>query len=160
MLETGYYHSPIGDLELVAEDGKLVSVNFGSMIPAEYSNPKKGVLATAMNQLDEYFAGKRKTFDLSLLFRGTDFQQKVWAELSHIPFGRTISYIDLARKLKKPGAVRAVGHANASNPLPLIIPCHRVIGNNGQLTGYAGGLWRKDWLLRFEHAGGQLSLFG
>jgi methylated-DNA-[protein]-cysteine S-methyltransferase len=101
-------------------------------------------------QLAEYFAGERRQFDVSLKLVGTPFQQRVWRELLKIPFGATITYAQLARRLGKPAAVRAVGNANARNPISILVPCHRVIGANGNLTGYAGGLIRKKWLLERE----------
>lgn len=101
-------------------------------------------------QLQEYFDGKRQAFDLPLDQQGTDFQRSIWMQLMHIPFGRTVSYQDIASTINNPKAVRAVGAANGKNPVPIIVPCHRVIGSNGALTGYAGGLERKAWLLRHE----------
>ena len=102
-------------------------------------------------QLEEYFAGKRTGFDLPLDIAGTGFQRSVWEELLRIPFGRTISYRELSLRLGNPGAIRAVGRANGQNPLPILIPCHRVIGADGSLTGYGGGLWRKKILLTREN---------
>lgn len=116
-------------------------------------------LKEAAKQIDEYFAGKRKQFTLSLDPSGTPFQKKVWHALSDIPYGKTISYLSLARKLGDPKAIRAVAAANGKNPLWVIIPCHRVIGSDGSLTGYAGGLWRKQWLLEHEQPEKQQSLF-
>lgn len=101
-------------------------------------------------QLQEYFDGKRQTFDLPLDQQGTDFQRSIWMQLMLIPFGKTLSYQDIANSINNPKAVRAVGAANGKNPIPIIVPCHRVIGSNGALTGYAGGLTRKAWLLRHE----------
>lgn len=101
-------------------------------------------------QLAEYFAGKRKEFDVELAPRGTPFQVDVWTELQKIPYGDTIPYAELARRIGKSNAVRAVGSANGANPIPVIIPCHRVIGSNGTLTGYGGGIERKQWLLALE----------
>jgi methylated-DNA-[protein]-cysteine S-methyltransferase len=100
--------------------------------------------------MDEYFNGNRKTFDLPLDLQGTDFQKKVWLELQKIPFGKTISYKELSLRLGDIKAIRAVAAANGANPVSIIVPCHRVIGSNGSLTGYAGGLWRKQWLLDHE----------
>lgn len=101
-------------------------------------------------QLDEYFAGKRTTFDVTLATQGTAFQQAVWQALCAVPFGKTHSYSDIANALDNPKAVRAVGAANGKNPISIIVPCHRIIGANGKLTGYAGGLDRKQWLLEHE----------
>jgi methylated-DNA-[protein]-cysteine S-methyltransferase len=111
-----------------------------------------GFNAEVARQLDEFFAGKRRTFDFPLAPKGTDFQKRVWAELVKIPFGKTISYGELAKRVGNPNASRAVGRANATNPIALIVPCHRVIGTNGKLTGYAGGLDLKDKLLTWERS--------
>ena len=110
-------------------------------------------------QLQEYFEGSRKTFEVPLRPEGTAFQQKVWAALLEIPYGKRISYMDLAKKLGDPRAVRAVAGANAKNPVWILIPCHRVVGSDGSLTGYAGGLHRKKWLLNHESPSGQTVLF-
>lgn len=101
-------------------------------------------------QLDEYFAGARRRFDLPLKLNGTPFQQRVWRELEQIPFGSTITYAQLAQRVGKPTATRAVGHANGRNPVSIIVPCHRVIGADGKLTGYGGGMDKKKWLLAWE----------
>lgn len=103
-------------------------------------------------QLDEYFAGKRREFDVPLKPAGTPFQQRVWSELVKIPYGNTLTYIELARRIGQPTASRAVGNANGRNPVSIIVPCHRVVGGNGKLTGYAGGLDKKEWLLNHERA--------
>lgn len=107
-------------------------------------------LEATLKQLEEYFSGRRKTFDLSLDMRGTPFQQDAWQALLAIPYGRTVSYAEQARSMGRPSAVRAVANANAANPVSIIVPCHRVIGSNGTLTGYGGGLWRKKYLLELE----------
>ncbi len=117
------------------------------------------VLEDAVYQLYEYFAAKRKVFDLELHLEGTDFQKKVWQNLLKIPFGKTVSYLDLAKSLGDANAVRAVAAANGKNPLWILVPCHRVIGSDGSLTGYAGGLYRKEWLLAHESPVRQQSLF-
>lgn len=110
-------------------------------------------------QLQEYFKGERQQFDLKLNPEGTDFQRRVWKQLQQIPFGKTISYLELSRQLGNENAIRAVANANAKNPLWLVVPCHRVIGSDGSLTGYAGGLQRKQWLLEHESPYKQQSLF-
>lgn len=127
--------------------------------PAEDDFPPAPHLKEAQKQLKQYFAGERKDFDLHLNPQGTDFQKKVWQALQHISFGRTISYMELAKELGDPLAIRAVAAANGKNPLWILIPCHRVIGSDGSLTGYAGGLWRKKWLLEHEQPAKQQSLF-
>ncbi len=145
--------SPIGPLRLVASDAALVAVEF-----SPFADPEPGqrddadpVLVRAVTQLREYFAGDRHDFDLPLAPVGTDFQRRVWAALREIPYGRTVTYGALARTLGLvPGASRAVGLANGRNPIPVVVPCHRVIGADGTLTGYAGGLQRKQTLLDLE----------
>ncbi len=118
-----------------------------------------GFLQSAVQQLDDYFKGNRQEFNLTLNPKGTSFQQKVWKALSEIPFGKTCSYLELSRKLGDAKAIRAVASANGKNPLWVVIPCHRVIGSNGSLTGYAGGLHRKQWLLNHENNTSQLTMF-
>ena len=139
--------SPLGKLTLVEDEGVLVGLHFGTH-PAE--KKRTPLLERAAAQLGEYFEGRREAFDLPLQPRGTAFQRAVWAALAAIPFGQTVSYAHIARKIGRPKAVRAVGAANGANPIALIIPCHRVIGAGGALTGYGGGLPRKQWLLQHE----------
>ena len=147
-----YYHSDIGVLEIVGDDTGIFSVNFvdDAVVPPT-PEPCPGV-QDCVEQLDEYFRGTRQTFSVTVSPRGSAFQQNVWQHLMTILFGQTTSYQDIARALGHPKASQAVGHANGSNPIAIIIPCHRVLGKNGKLTGYAGGLWRKEWLLRHENA--------
>ena len=116
-------------------------------------------LKEAVSQLNQYFEGKRLDFSLKINPKGTDFQKRVWQELCSIPFGKTVSYMDITKKLGDVKAIRAVASANGKNPLWIVVPCHRVIGTDGSLTGYAGGLWRKKWLLEHESPSGQQSLF-
>ena len=127
-------------------DGALARFSFGK---PEGDGRENSLVAY---QLDEFFAGKRRDFDLPLAPRGTEFQKRVWAELLRIPFGETISYLELATRMGNPSASRAVGHANSKNPIWLIIPCHRVIGSNGRLTGYAGGIDLKQKLITWERS--------
>jgi methylated-DNA-[protein]-cysteine S-methyltransferase len=148
------FESPVGPLTIrVNDDGGLEEIRFGvapAILPA---NESAGTIAGAtrvIEQLSAYFAGRRRDFDLPLAPRGTAFQLAVWNELQRIPYGGTISYAALARRIEKPNAVRAVGSANGANPIPIIIPCHRVIGANGTLTGYGGGLHIKRALLALE----------
>ena len=117
------------------------------------------VLKEAVSQLQGYFEGKRTHFDFKINPKGTEFQQKVWKGLLQIPYGKTMSYLDLAKQLGDVKAIRAVASANGKNPLWIVVPCHRVIGTDGSLTGYAGGLWRKKWLLEHENPTSQQSLF-
>ncbi|MHB8812932.1 MAG: methylated-DNA--[protein]-cysteine S-methyltransferase [Steroidobacteraceae bacterium] len=158
--ETLYWHeidSPIGRL-LLAGDGKsLIQVGFQSdprpLHPADGWIADAAVFRVAITQLDQYFACERRGFDLPLAPRGTDFQRRVWRLLTEIPYGKTISYGELARRIGNPSASRAVGLANGANPLPIVVPCHRVIGADGSLTGFGGGLPIKRKLLALEGAG-------
>jgi methylated-DNA-[protein]-cysteine S-methyltransferase len=154
--------SPIGPLTLVATNGVLSGVYMVRQrhLPAEESfgerDPDGEVFAETGRQLNEYFAGKRRDFDLPLAFHGTPFQQRVWTALREIPYGETVSYGKLADELGQPSAARAVGLANGKNPISVIVPCHRVVGSTGGLTGYGGGLERKRYLLDFERGGDAL----
>lgn len=139
--------SPLGTLEIEAEAGAITSIGFVEGEPTTTTDP---LLTQAVTQLDEYFRGERDGFDLPLAPRGTPFQHRVWSELERIPFGTTLSYGELARRVGDPKASRAVGAANGRNPIAIVIPCHRVIGADGSLTGYAGGVERKEALLRRE----------
>jgi methylated-DNA-[protein]-cysteine S-methyltransferase len=141
--------SPIGDLTLVVDEGAVTHLLMGD--PGGDVGPRDDqALPAARQQLDEYFAGERREFDLPLAPRGDDFKQRVWALLREIPYGETRSYGDLARALGDVSLSRAVGTANARNPISIVVPCHRVIGSDGSLTGYAGGLDRKRFLLALE----------
>jgi methylated-DNA-[protein]-cysteine S-methyltransferase len=148
---TAHYSSPIGLIELTASSDALKSLNF---VEPEAASPPDAVLPpvlqAALAQLAEYFAGTRREFDLPLAPDGTDFQRRVWQQLRAVTYGQTASYLEIALAVGNGKAVRAVGAANGSNPISIIIPCHRVIGTNGKLTGYGGGLWRKEWLLQHE----------
>ena len=146
------HESPIGILTLTASGAGLTGVHFPEEPPAlAGSRARPGLLAAARRQLDEYFAGERRAFDLPLdLDAGTDFQRSVWRAVATIPHGATVTYGELARRSGRPGHARAAGGANARNPLPVIVPCHRVVGGDGALTGYAGGLDRKRLLLELE----------
>ena len=149
-----YLPSPIGSLLLVADDNGLRQINFpvkGAPVqPAADCSENPQALAECVRQLRAYFSGELERFELPLAPHGTAFQQKVWTELCTIPYGETISYGELARRIGNPNASRAVGLANGSNPIPIIIPCHRVIGSSGKLTGYGGGLPIKEKLLGLE----------
>src|SRR3954451_24047661 len=148
MTATTTIDSPVGDLTLVSDGEALTALHFGR---AAHPTPTQDApLRAAREQLDAYFAGERTAFDLPLRMRGTEFQRAVWAALSEIPYGETIDYGELARRVERPGAARAVGLANGRNPVAIVIPCHRVIGARGTLTGYGGGLERKRALLELE----------
>jgi methylated-DNA-[protein]-cysteine S-methyltransferase len=139
------FKTPFGPAGVsVDENGAVTAFHFGAGGDGGRSNP-----AVAC-QIEEFFAGKRQAFDFALAPKGSEFQKRVWAELVKIPFGETISYGELARRIGNPAASRAVGRANATNPIAVIVPCHRVIGTNGKLTGYAGGIELKDKLLVWE----------
>lgn len=140
--------SPLGPLTLREEGGTLVEIAFADLAAAE----ETPLLRMAAQQLGEYFSGLRRTFNLPLSPRGTAFQQAVWAALQEIPYGQTRTYAGVARALERPRACRAVGGACHLNPLPIVVPCHRVVGAGGRLTGYAGGLARKEALLRLERS--------
>lgn len=149
--------SPIDPLTLVAREGQLIGIycqeHKKKPLIGQDWREDSAPFGEAIQQLEEYFKGKRREFDLPLAPEGTSFQRTVWAELQNIPFGQTISYGELARRIQNPKAVRAVGLANGRNPLSIVIPCHRVIGANGKLTGYGGGLERKKKLLEMEGFG-------
>ena len=147
-MQYAYYPSPIGLIEVGATTDALVTLYFVEEPRQESS--VSSLLVTVLQQLREYFAGTRTTFDLPLHFQGTAFQQQVWQQLLTVPYGQTLAYQDIANALGNPKAVRAVGAANGQNPISIIAPCHRVIGSNGSLIGYGGGLWRKEWLLKHE----------
>ena len=157
-METAYIKTPLGMAKLEGDEDGLTSILVldtdeepTTVIPEE--------LEDVSYQLREYFDGERKTFSLTLNPKGTDFQKRVWEELQQIPYGKTISYLELSKKLGDVKAIRAAAAANGQNPLWIVIPCHRVIGSDGSLTGYAGGLHRKKWLLEHESPVKQTTLF-
>ncbi len=168
-IEIVYYQSPVGVLEIRSTGSAISDVLFvnswkgAKLIESELSfvKPKSPVIKNCIKQLDEYFAGTRKEFTVHTLQVGTAFQQTVWKELCNIPYGRTISYLELSKRIGNVKAIRAVGTANGNNSISIIVPCHRVIGINGDLIGYGGDLWRKKWLLEHEGkiANGVLTLF-
>lgn len=139
--------SPVGNLKIEEEDNQIVKVAFTKEDVTEIPDT---LLKKCADELEEYFRGNRKEFDLSLLMKGTEFQVKVWHALEKIPYGETRSYQDIAQMIGKPKASRAVGMANHVNPIVILVPCHRVIGKNGKLTGYGGGLDKKKYLLELE----------
>ena len=142
--------SPLGPLRLVSNGQALVRIEFAGRHGSDGEPRRDAVLDLAERELAEYFEGRRRAFDIPLDAGGTAFQTRVWGALRDIPYGELRSYRDIAEVLEKPRAVRAVGAANGRNPLPIVVPCHRVIGSNGQLTGFAGGLSVKEQLLRLE----------
>ncbi|MDI6698313.1 MAG: methylated-DNA--[protein]-cysteine S-methyltransferase [Candidatus Saccharicenans sp.] len=154
-----YYHSPIGIIVIEGDSAGVDSCSFlkeksrqGKKAARQTSLPESAppVLKEAWQQLDEYFKGRRRKFSVKLRLSGSEFQKRVWAELRKIPFGKTRSYGQIAAACGRPGAAREVGGANNKNPVVIFVPCHRVIGSDGSLTGFGGGLWRKEWLLRHE----------
>jgi len=149
---TTYYHSPVGVLRISVTERFITEVTYYDKV--ERVDMKRRnfppVLIQCIEQLIQYFHGERRQFELVINQEGTAFQKEVWNELMAIPFGRTISYIELARRTGDPKATRAVANANGKNNVAIIVPCHRVIGASGELTGYGGGLWRKKWLLEHE----------
>ena len=162
-IQTLHYLSPCGEMILGAYEDKLCLCNWTKekhpgrvykrlqiLLKADFVEASSVVIQEAVRQLDEYFRKERKTFDVPLLFVGTDFQKQVWRQLLEIPYGHTISYGEMARQLGKPSAVRAVANANGANAISIFAPCHRVIGSNHSLTGYGGGLEAKRFLLRLE----------
>ena len=159
-----YYQSDLGLLEIVGTAESIKAIEF---VEAEAENGTAAqtdlppLMATCLTQLAEYFRGERREFSLKLEPEGTDFQKAVWRQLATIPYGQTVSYLDIARLIGNEKAIRAVGAANGQNPIVIVVPCHRVIGSDGKLTGYGGGLWRKAWLLNHEKSfsGPQLALF-
>jgi len=142
-------NTPVGFLEITSSENAIVAVSF---VESGYISGKQipEILKNAKQQLLEYFIGSRKIFDLPLEPKGTEFQLKVWKEVSKIEFGETASYLDIAKATGSEKNTRAVGLANGKNPIPIIIPCHRIIGSDGKLTGYAGGINKKQWLLKHE----------
>ena len=157
-METAFIHTPLGIAKLEGDAAGLASITvLDDKLPESTVIPEE--LEDAVYQLREYFNGQRQTFSLALNPTGTDFQKRVWAALQEIPFGKTVSYLQLSETLGDAKAIRAVASANGKNPLWIVIPCHRVIGSDGTLTGYAGGLHRKKWLLNHESPAKQQSLF-
>ena len=147
-----FYDTPVGRLCIGEENGSITRVTW-TQLPKNYLQEETELILKCKNQLDEYFAGKRKTFDLPLAPKGTEFQKKVWNALQEIPYGEIRNYKDIAEAVNNPKGSQAVGGANGKNPIAIIIPCHRVIGKNGKLVGYAGGMEQKEKLLHLEKTG-------
>ena len=137
-----YYDSPIGLIEIAGTSTAVIALNFVEERCREVAS--HSLVAEAVRQIDEYFDGKRREFEIEMAFEGTDFQQQVWRQLETVPYGCVASYQDIARSVGRPTAVRAVGAANGRNPIAIMVPCHRIIGKNGHLVGYGSGLWRKE----------------
>ena len=157
-METAFIQTPLGIAKLEGDENGLTSITvLNDDIPTSTVIPE--LLEDGAYQLQEYFKGTRDSFSLSLKPNGTDFQKRVWDALQDIPYGKTVSYLELSKTLGDVKAIRAVAAANGKNPLWIVIPCHRVIGSDGSLTGYAGGLHRKKWLLDHESPAKQQSLF-
>ncbi|MES2544498.1 MAG: methylated-DNA--[protein]-cysteine S-methyltransferase [Bacteroidota bacterium] len=156
-MQTIFINSPLGITKISGDENGITIISILQEGEIASKIPKE--LKEAVSQLQEYFEGKRTDFTFKLNPQGTEFQQKVWKGLLEIPFGKTMSYLELSKKLGDIKAIRAVASANGKNPLWIVIPCHRVIGTDGSLTGYAGGLWRKKWLLDHENPLKQQSLF-
>ncbi|MCL5245461.1 methylated-DNA--[protein]-cysteine S-methyltransferase [Cellulophaga sp. 20_2_10] len=156
-METAYIKTPLGIAKIEGDENGLSVISV--LDDAEITEVIPEVLEDAVYQLQEYFSGERAIFSIELNPEGTDFQKKVWKGLLEIPYGKTCSYLELSKVLGDPKAIRAVAAANGKNPLWIIVPCHRVIGSDGSLTGYAGGLHRKKWLLEHESPAKQTSLF-
>ncbi|KGO87501.1 methylated-DNA--[protein]-cysteine S-methyltransferase [Flavobacterium suncheonense] len=156
-MQTVFINTPLGTAKIKGDE---LGVSVISILQeGEISKTIPVELKDAVKQLQEYFEGKRTTFNFPINPKGTEFQQKVWKALLEIPYGKTTSYLELSKKLGDVKAIRAVASANGKNPLWIVVPCHRVIGSDGSLTGYAGGLWRKKWLLEHENPLKQQSLF-
>lgn len=147
----GCYDSPIGIIEITASDDAVLSIMFADS--AKETDFKPEVLKKTIRQLDEYFRGTRRDFDIKYEMQGTEFQKRVWKALTEIPYGETMSYKEMAVKIGNEKAARAVGSANSKNAISIIVPCHRVIGSDKSLTGYAGGIDRKKWLIEHERRG-------
>lgn len=168
--EIAYYQSPLGILEIRSSESAITHILFtnswkGSSIDEAAIDltitPTSSTIKMCVKELTEYFTGERTVFTFPVIHNGTPFQQTVWNELKNIPYGRTISYLELSKRIGNTKAIRAVGTANGNNTINIVVPCHRVIGSNGDLIGYGGDLWRKKWLLEHEgkFANGLQTLF-
>ncbi|HEY9170506.1 MAG TPA: methylated-DNA--[protein]-cysteine S-methyltransferase [Lutibacter sp.] len=156
--QTAYYKTPIGTAKIVGDKNGISAITvMDDAIKTSAEIPD--ILQNCVQQLDDYFNGTRKKFNLKLNPQGTDFQKRVWKELLNVPYGKTRTYLEQSKQLGDVKAIRAVASANGKNPIWIIIPCHRIIGSDGSLTGYAGGIWRKKWLLEHENPSAQQSLF-
>jgi methylated-DNA-[protein]-cysteine S-methyltransferase len=149
-----YYASPLGSIQISCNDTCITKVHFlhkeETPLVRDMQTKTPPVLQQCLDELIEYFQGQRKKFEVPVQQEGTDFQQRVWNELLNIPFGKTISYLTLSKRLGDPKAIRAAASTNGKNNIAIIVPCHRVIGSNNDMVGYASGIWRKKWLLEME----------
>ena len=158
-MATVFIETPLGTACITGDKNGIAKVSITESTEENISTEIPDILQEPARQLQQYFEGKRNEFNIKLNPSGTGFQKKVWQELAKIPFGKTVSYLDIAKQLGDPKCIRAAASANGKNPLWVVIPCHSVIGSDGSLTGYAGGLWRKKWLLDHENPVKQQSLF-
>jgi methylated-DNA-[protein]-cysteine S-methyltransferase len=156
-METAYIKTPLGIAKIMGDENGISVISVSD--EGEVSAIIPSILQESVSQINDYFQEKRTNFTFKLNPSGTEFQQKVWNGLLEIPFGKSMSYLELSKKLGDVKAIRAVASANGKNPLWIVVPCHRVIGTDGSLTGYAAGLWRKKWLLEHENPSNQQSLF-
>lgn len=156
-MEIAYIKTPLGIASITGDENGISTISITD--EGSVSEKIPVVLQEVVSQFNDYFEGRRIDFTFKMNPTGTEFQQKVWQALLEIPYGKTMSYLDLSKKLGDVKAIRAVASANGKNPLWIVVPCHRVIGTDGSLTGYAGGLWRKKWLLEHENPTNQQSLF-
>ena len=156
-----YFTTPLGEIELAVSNDELIACSFFDIkgkVRNKQTTSESAIFIETKKQLNAYFNSDLQNFNLPLNFIGTDFQKKVWTQLSTIKFGKTISYLQMAKNLGDPKCIRAAASANGKNPVAIIVPCHRVIGTNGSLTGYSGDLWRKEWLLNHEQKNKQVLL--
>ncbi|MBQ4801301.1 methylated-DNA--[protein]-cysteine S-methyltransferase [Aquimarina sp. MMG015] len=158
-MSTVFIETPLGIASITGDEKGVSKISITADKEHIPSDKIPDELKDVVTQLQDYFEGNRTDFNIDLNPSGTDFQKRVWRELSNIPFGKTVSYLDIAKRLGDPKCIRAAATANGKNPLWVVVPCHRVIGSDGSLTGYAGGLWRKKWLLDHENPVKQQSLF-
>lgn len=156
-MQTVFINTPLGTAKIKGDENGVSVISI--LQEGEISKEIPLELKEAVSQLNDYFEGKRTNFTFEINPKGTDFQKKVWKTLLKIPYGKTVSYLELSKQLGDVKAIRAVASANGKNPLWIVVPCHRVIGTDGSLTGYAGGLWRKKWLIEHENPAKQQSLF-
>ncbi len=159
MISTVFIETPLGIASITGDENGVSKISITADKEQVPSDKIPDELKDVVIQLQDYFEGNLTEFNIDLNPSGTDFQKRVWRELSNIPFGKTVSYLDIAKQLGDPKCIRAAASANGKNPLWVVVPCHRVIGSDGSLTGYAGGLWRKKWLLDHENPVKQQSLF-